>query len=117
MHQTLCISLEKRSNLYDVLSTVEINEMSAVNVGRLRLAGPGVSLMYNHILICHTHSNFSQFPAAGCHTTSVSSVPYWVIQLMLYAVSLVNDWHRLDGILSSPTLLGYGAEVYIVALC
>ena len=47
---------------------------SAVNVGRPRIAGPGMSTTYHHGLMSPD----------GCHTTSMSVVLYWVIPLCMF---------------------------------
>ena len=79
---------------------------SAVDVGRPKISGPGLSSTYHHILVCHSCLHLPWLIVDGCHTTSMSSVPYWLICIPLYAVTVVDIWCRPDGILSDLTLGG-----------
>ena len=58
--------------------------------------------------ILHLH----WFLVDGCHTTSISRVPYWVIILPLYVESLVDHWCRPDGVPSGLTWVDIGAKIH-----
>ena len=80
---------------------------SVVNIGRSRIVGPGVSATNHHVLMCHPCKHLHQLLIDGYHTMSLCNVSYWVIPLLLYVVSLVDDWHWPGGVLSGQTWLEY----------
>ena len=67
---------------------------STVKVGRPKIAGPGMFATHHCALICCAYSHLPWHLVDNWHTTTMSSVPYWVITLPLHVVSLVSDWHN-----------------------
>ena len=101
-----------------VMHTVLLRSIiwSAVYVWRSKHGRPGISATCHHVLRCHTYLHLPWVLVDCCHNTPGSNVFYQAISIPLYAVSLVNDWYRPDGVLSGLTRVGYRCKNNIVTV-
>ena len=84
--------------------------LNAADVGKPRIVVLGVSATCHYVLICHACLHLHLLLIDGCHTTSVFSVPYKIIFIPFYVVSLDDNWHRPNAVPSGLTWVGYRCQ-------